>query len=240
VEVLGFNPIKQAGEVLQRIGFVAQDHPLYKDFTIHELCTFGRHLNPTWDDDMARHQLVLLGLALESKIGQLSGGQQAQVALVLALAKRPEVLLLDEPIAAFDPLARRDFLQLLMQTVAETGVTVLLSSHIIGDLERVCDSLLLLSSANVQLTGQIEDILAGHRWVVGPADEVGLASKFHSVIHASSTLRQVSLLVKLDCPLVLSDSWTVRAPSLEDIVLGYLHKGHAGKNQPELSKAVIA
>ena len=137
IEVLGLNPLKQAAEVLPRIGFVAQDHPLYKSFSVAEMLRFGREMNARWDDDLTRRQLKLIGVDPSRKVGDLSGGQQAQIALVLALAKRPELLLLGEPVAAFDPLAKREFLQLLMETVAETGVSVVLSSHILGDLERV-------------------------------------------------------------------------------------------------------
>ena len=97
--------------MLPRVGFVAQDHPLYRGFTVAEMLKLGRKLNPRWDDALARERLERLGLSLEQKAGKLSGGQQAQVALALALAKRPELLLLDEPVAALDPLARREFLQ---------------------------------------------------------------------------------------------------------------------------------
>jgi ABC-2 type transport system ATP-binding protein len=159
---------------------------------------------------------------LNKKVGQLSGGQQAQVALVLTLAKRPELLLLDEPIAAFDPLARREFLQLLMEAVADSGATVLLSSHILGDLEQVCDSLMLLCAGRVQLFDEIEHTLASHRIAIGPVGEEMLASGVHSVIHRSRTEKQVAMLVRLETPLVLGDAWSVYEPSLEDVVLGYM------------------
>ena len=141
-----------------RLGFVAQDHPLYKGFRIDELLTLGRKLNPRWDDALARARMQKLGIPLERRAGKLSGGQQAQVALVLALAKRPDLLLLDEPLASLDPLARREFLRTLMDAAAETSLSVLLSSHIIGDLERVCDYLVILSASRVQLTGDIQEM----------------------------------------------------------------------------------
>jgi ABC-2 type transport system ATP-binding protein len=223
--VLGGSPAREPASVLPRVGFVAQEHPLYRGFSVEEMLRFGREMNPRWDDGFAKQRVAQLGLPLAKKVGQLSGGQQAQVALVLALAKRPELLLLDEPIAAFDPLARREFLQVLMETVADTGATVLLSSHILGDLERVCDTLLLLSSGRVQLFGEIDDILTAHRFVVGPTEEEVLSACVHDVIQRSRSERQVSSLVRLEAPLVLGDAWSAHEPTLEDIVLAYLQRG---------------
>jgi ABC-2 type transport system ATP-binding protein len=226
VEVLGASPTRDPASVLPRVGFVAQDHPLYRGFTVEEMLKFGRKMNPRWDDTFAHDRVARLGLPLKKKVGQLSGGQQAQVSLVLALAKRPELLLLDEPIAAFDPLARREFLQVLMETVAETGASVLLSSHILGDLEQVCDSMMLISGGRLQLFSSVEQILGSHRLVIGPVAEEMLASHVHCVINRSATAKQVATLVKLEAPLVLGDAWSVHEPSLEDIVLGYLQRGN--------------
>src|SRR5204862_749792 len=128
-------------------------HPLYRGFTIGETLKLGRKLNPSWDEQVALARVERLGLPLGQKVGRLAGGQQAQVALTLALAKRPELLLLDEPVASLDPLARREFLNTVMEAVSETGMTVVLSSHIVADLERVCDHLVILSSAHAQLAG---------------------------------------------------------------------------------------
>jgi ABC-2 type transport system ATP-binding protein len=226
IEVLGSSPTLEPDRVLPHVGFVAQDHPLYRGFTVAETLRFGRDMNPSWDDAFAVARVRQLGLPMGKKVGQLSGGQQSQIGLVLALAKRPRLLLLDEPIAAFDPLARREFFQVLMEAVAETGATVLLSSHILGDLERVCDSILLLAGGKVTFSGEIDDVLATHRVVIGPVDEEMLASCVHSVIQRSRSEKQVSTLVRLEGPLVLGDQWAVHEPSLEDIVLGYLQLGH--------------
>jgi ABC-2 type transport system ATP-binding protein len=233
IEVLGASPTQDPASVLPRIGFVAQEHPLYRGFSVEEMLRFGQEMNPRWDQEFATGRIEHLGLPPTKKIGQLSGGQQAQVALVLALAKRPELLLLDEPIAAFDPLARREFLRVLMEAVAETNAAVLLSSHILGDLERICDSVLLLSAGKPRLFGEIDDILESHRLVIGPVEEENLASCVHSVIQRSRSEKQVSTLVKLDAPLVLSDAWSVHQPSLEDIVLGYLQYSDRAPHQPE-------
>ena len=157
VRVVGGDPRRDASSVLPRVGFLAQEHPLYKGFTVAETLRLGRSLNPGWDQSLAVARIRALGLSLEKTVGRLSGGQQAQVALTLALAKRPELLLLDEPVASLDPLARREFLESVMEAVAETGMTVVLSSHIVADLERVCDQLVILATARVQLAGPIED-----------------------------------------------------------------------------------
>ena len=231
VEVLGVSPTAHPEKVLPRVGFVAQEHPLYRSFSIEEILRFGKELNPRWDEAFARQRIAQLGLPYNKKVGHLSGGQQAQIALTLALAKKPELLLLDEPIAAFDPLARREFLQVLMETVAESGAAVLLSSHILGDLERVCDSMMLLSEGRLQLFEEIDMILSSHRLIIGPVFEEILASGIHSVISRSRTEKQVATLVKLEVPLVLGDAWSVHEPSLEDIVLGYLQRGKACSRQ---------
>lgn len=234
IEVAGGSPRDQPRQVLPHVGFVAQDQPLYRGLTVEETLGFGRGLNPGWDDGFARDRVTHLGLPLNKKVGQLSGGQRAQMVLVLALAKRPRVLLLDEPIAAFDPLARREFLQLLMETVADTGATVLLSSHILGDLERVCDSLLVLSTGRVQLIGTMESVLERHRFVVGPVEDAALACQIQSAVQVRRSERQVAALVRLDTPLVLADGWTVTEPSLEDIVLAYLQVSTAAPVREEV------
>jgi ABC-2 type transport system ATP-binding protein len=221
VQVFGRSPHQQAAETLPRLSFVAQDHPLYKDFTVSDLLTLGRRLNPRWDDALARARMQHLGIPLTRPTGKLSGGQQAQVALVLALAKRPDLLLLDEPLASLDPLARRDFLRTLMDAQLETGQTVLLSSHIIGDLERVCDYLIILSAAHVQLAGDINEIARTHKRLVGPRQDVAAIARVHTIIETSHTARQTTLLVRTSGPIV-DTSWEVQEASLEDIVLAYL------------------
>jgi len=221
VQVFGCSPLKQTTQTLPRLGFVAQDHPLYKDFTVADLLTMGRKLNPRWDDTLALARMQKLGIPLKRPAGKLSGGQQAQVGLVLALAKRPDLLLLDEPLAQLDPLARREFLRTLMDAEAESGLTVLLSSHIIGDLERVCDYLIILSASYVQLAGDIQEIQRTHKRLVGPRQEVDAIASVHTVIETSQTERQTTLLVRTNGPL-FDPSWEVQEVSLEDIVLAYL------------------
>ncbi len=225
VEVLGHSPRESARSVLPQIGFVAQEHPLYRGLTIGETLKLGRKLNPSWDESTALDRIERLGLPLEQKVGKLSGGQQAQVALTLALAKRPELLLLDEPVASLDPLARREFMQSVMEVVAETGMTVVLSSHIVADLERVCDHLVILSQAHTQLVGSIDEILASHRLLTGPRTDPAEVARMHDVIRESHTERQTTLLVRANGH-VYDSSWELHEVDLEEIVLGYL--GHGG------------
>jgi ABC-2 type transport system ATP-binding protein len=225
VSVLGLSPRRDARQLLPRIGFVAQDHPLYRGFTLTELLRFGAKLNPGWDEGIARERLERLGLALDRKAGTLSGGEQAQVALSLALAKHPEFLLLDEPVASLDPLARRDFLQSLLEAVAERELTVLLSSHILSDLERVCDHLVVLSKAHVQLAGDIDRILDTHRLLIGPRSEHAVA-RVDAIVRESHTERQSTLLVRANGHLY-DARWTVSEVDLEEIVLAYLARSTA-------------
>jgi ABC-2 type transport system ATP-binding protein len=226
VRVLGRSPQDEAAELLPRIGFVAQEHPLHKGFTIGETLRLGRKLNPGWDDTAARERIQRLDLPLKQKVGKLSGGQQAQVALTLALAKHPELLLLDEPVASLDPLARREFLNTVMEAVSETGMTVLLSSHIVADLERVCDHLVILSDAHAQLAGAIDEILASHRLLTGPRCDAATIARVHHVIRASHTERQTSLLVRANGH-VYDAGWELHEVDLEEIVLAYLGYGNA-------------
>jgi ABC-2 type transport system ATP-binding protein len=221
VQVFGCSPLRQPTQALPRLGFVAQETPLYKGFTVAELLTLGCKLNPSFDDELARSRMQKLGIPLERRAGKLSGGQQAQVALMLALAKRPDLLLLDEPLASLDPLARREFLRTLMEAVAESGLTVLLSSHIIGDLERVCDYLIILSASYVQLAGDMQEIAKEHKRLIGPRQDEAAVASVHTVIEAHHTDRQTTLLVRTNGPL-FDPSWQVQDLSMEDIVLAYL------------------
>ncbi len=212
--------------VLADIGFVAQDTPLYRDFTAEELITTGGKLNRRWDAGLARDRLAQLGVPPHRPVDKLSGGQRAQVALALALAKRPRLLLLDEPVASLDPLARHGFIQSLLDSVAASGTSVLLSSHILGDLERVCDYLIVLHSAEAKVAGPVDDLIDGHRRLVGPRHDGGPIAGVAAVIKASHTDRRSTLLVRITGP-VDDPSWTMHAVSLEDLILGYLADGGA-------------
>jgi ABC-2 type transport system ATP-binding protein len=222
IRVLDGPPPNERPEQLRRIGFVAQDKPLYRGFRVSEMLRLGAALNPGWDQDWAVSRISELDIPLHQRVGQLSGGQHAQVALALALGKRPELLVLDEPVANLDPLARRQFLQILMAEVAASGLTVVLSSHLVADLERVCDYVILLAKGRVQLAGDSEELLATHRMFVGARDQAESLGHVHSVVNASYTERQATLLVRLNGRSLQDSEWRVRPVTLEELVLGYM------------------
>jgi len=230
VRTLGLRPDDPRAEVLPAIGFLAQDQPLYKNFSVNDLLAYGRHTNPRWDDANARHRLDGLGIPLKRKAGTLSGGQQTEVALSLCLSKHPDLLLLDEPVSRLDPLARVRFLSTLMEVVASEGATVVVSSHVLSDLERVCDFLIILSSSRVQVAQDIEELLATHRILVGAESAAAWPNSIGTVIRSRQTDRQATLLVRGSSP-VLDPRWDVRQPTLEEIVLAYLENPSAGSSQ---------
>jgi ABC-2 type transport system ATP-binding protein len=166
IEVAGGQPAA-SGAQLARVGFVAQDTPTYAAFSVADHLRLGAHLNPGWDTALAADRIRRLGLDPGLKAGRLSGGQRAQLALTLAVAKRPGLLILDEPVASLDPLARRDFLQDLTDAVAEHQLSVVLSSHLISDLEHACDYLVVLTAGHVRLIGGVADLLAVYRQQAG-------------------------------------------------------------------------
>ncbi|HEV2593478.1 MAG TPA: ABC transporter ATP-binding protein [Gaiellaceae bacterium] len=224
VEVLGRTPRDDERELMPKVGFVAQDHPLHAGFTVAEMLKLGQRLNPSWNDDIARRRIERLRLPLDRKVGKLSGGQQSQVALTLALAKQPELLLMDEPVASLDPLARREFLNSVLEAVTEHEMTVVLSSHIVADLERVCDHLVILSESRPLLVAQIEDVVASHRLLTGPLADAADVARVHDVIRASHTKRQTTLLVRANGH-VYDAKWELHEVDLEEIVLAYLGYG---------------
>jgi ABC-2 type transport system ATP-binding protein len=238
IAVLGGSP-RQDRAYLAEIGFLAQEIPLYQRLTAQEHIGFGAHLNPRWDGESVRARLAALKIPLDRPAGTLSGGQRAQLALALTLAKRPTLLLLDEPLAALDPLARRDFLAALAEAVAVKavkgdgeaggGLTVVLSSHLIADIERVCDHLILLARSRVQLCGDIETLLAQHRVLTGPCKDTTAIARTHAIVQEDTTARQTTLLVKLNGP-VIDPAWTVEEANLEEIVLAYMSQDAAGHN----------
>jgi ABC-2 type transport system ATP-binding protein len=213
-------------EFLREIGYLAQEVPLYRRWTAADHLALGAHMNPVWDDSVARDRLRSLRIPLDKPMDALSGGMRAQVALGLALGKRPSLLLLDEPVAALDPLARHDFLGSLASAVAEGGLTVLLSSHLLPDLERVCDHLILISDAQPVICSEIDELLTSHKLLSAPARDITAIEREHEVLTVTRTPREVNLAVKLRGPIV-DPAWRVDDMSLEEIVLAYL--GHAAK-----------
>jgi len=222
ISVLGDRPGSGPAE-LARVGFLAQDSPTYARLTVGQHLQMGQLLNPTWDAAFAAGRVEELGLDRRQRTGTLSGGQRAQLALTLAVAKRPELLVLDEPVAALDPLARREFLQTLMEVVAVHGVSVVLSSHLIADLERVCDHLVVLVAGRVALTGEVDELLACHHRLVGPRRDTAAMPAAQTVIEESHVDKQSTLIVRSDGP-ILDPTWTVTPVTLDDLVLAYMRQ----------------
>jgi ABC-2 type transport system ATP-binding protein len=235
IEVLGGEPAGNPAQ-LGRVGFVAQDTPIYGALSVADHLRLGAWLNPGWDAAMAQGRIDQLGLDPRQRAGKLSGGQRAQLALTLALAKRPELLILDEPVASLDPLARREFLQHLMEAVAEHELSVLLSSHLVADLERVCDHLVVLVASRVQIAGEVEELLASHHRLTGARRDPASLPTDQQVIEASHTDRQSTLLVHSDGP-IHDPAWTVEQVSLEDVVLAYMGRADSTEqHRPPLSE----
>ncbi len=221
VRVFGRSPQEQPLLLLDRVGFVAQDAPLYASFSVADMLRFGRKLNSRWDQAAAEQRLKALGIPLEQRIGRLSGGQRSQVALTVALGKHPELLLLDEPVARLDPLARREFMQGLTEAVAEDGISVVLSSHLVADLERICDYLVIVAGGHLQVAGDIESLLAGHHLLVGPRRENDGFLTGLDLIRVEHAERQSSIWLRGRLP-VLPPGWREEALSLEELVISYL------------------
>ncbi|HYN92255.1 MAG TPA: ABC transporter ATP-binding protein [Pilimelia sp.] len=221
IQVLGARPAATAAQ-LARVGFVAQDTPVYAGLSVGDHLRMGARLNPAWDGALAQRRVGEVGLDPAQKAGRLSGGQRAQLALTIAAAKRPELLIFDEPVASLDPLSRRAFLQSLMEFVAELEVSVVLSSHLLGDLERVCDHLVVLTASRVQLAGEVEELLAAHYRLVAARGALDALPPAVRVIHAEHTARQSTLIVHDTAGAVPALVPDAERLDLEDMVLAYL------------------
>ncbi|GAB2869523.1 ABC transporter ATP-binding protein [Streptomyces deserti] len=220
VTVLGTTP----GEARARVGFVGQDKPLYPQLTVAQTLRMGADLNPARWDAPAAERIVAAGdLHPGAKVRSLSGGQRTRVALALALGKRPDLLLLDEPMADLDPLARHELMGVLMGQAAGHGTTIVMSSHVVAELEDSCDHLLLIGGGRIRLAGEIDELLDAHARVSGPADSTDLAP--HTVVESRTTGRQLSALIRPAAP--LPGDWRTSTPSLEELVLSYLRNPEA-------------
>ncbi len=210
---------------LDQIAFVAQDAPLYKNLSVADMLHLTRNLNRSWDQQRAETRLKELGIPLDRKVGKLSGGQQAQLALTVAVARRPRLLVLDEPLASLDPLARHDFMASLMAAVAEDGLSVLFSSHVIADLERVADYLIVLSRGQVQVAGEVEALLAGHSMLTGPAAAADDITERLAVVYARRAGAVAHLLVRNNgAAEPVPSGWEAHPVGLEELVLAYLRE----------------
>ncbi|WP_328328547.1 MULTISPECIES: ABC transporter ATP-binding protein [unclassified Streptomyces] len=218
VQVLGTSP----AAARERIAFVAQSKPLVGQLTVAETLRMGYELNPARWDAAAAERIIAGGkLNRNNPIRTLSGGQRTRVALALALGKRPELMLLDEPMADLDPLARHELMGALMSEAAEHGTTIVMSSHVLAELDGACDYLLLVDTGRVRLGGETEDLLAAHTLLTGPV----AALDPHTVIESRTTGRQMTALVRRDGP--VSGDWQTMEPSLEELLLAHLRSPDA-------------
>jgi ABC-2 type transport system ATP-binding protein len=210
---------------LDGIAFVAQDTPLFRNLSAADLLHMTRNLNLRFDQAYAEHRLHELAIPSRQKAGKMSGGQQAQLALTLALARRPQLLVLDEPMAMLDPLARHDFMATVMTAVADDGVSVVLSSHALAELERVADYLVLLSHGSVQVAGQVDDLLATHRVLTGPAADFERYASQWNVVHASCAGPLAHPLVRGQGTRdPVPPGWEAHPLTLEELALAYLRE----------------
>jgi ABC-2 type transport system ATP-binding protein len=238
IEVCGGRPGRGRAQ-LARVGFVAQDTPTYTRLSVADHLKLGARLSPGWDDALARARIERLGLPERRRAGQLSGGQRAQLALTLAIAKRPELLILDEPVASLDPLARDQFLTDLRDIVTDQELSVVHSSHLVADLERVCDYVIVLAASRVQVAGDVAGLLAGHQLLTGPRCEPAAYPPGLRVISARSAGTGTTLLVRDDSPAGArgrAPGWAPGPVRLEDLVLGYMNApaGPGPARQPAL------
>ncbi|MEV6260129.1 ABC transporter ATP-binding protein [Streptomyces sp. NPDC051784] len=236
IEVCGGAPGTRPAQ-LAKVGYVAQDTPSYPALTVADHLTLGSRLNPgRWDRNLADHRVRRLGLDPAVRAGSLSGGQRAQLALTLGLAKRPDLLVLDEPVAALDPLARREFLRDLADAVAEQHTSVVLSSHLVSDVERVCDHLIVLVDSRVRIAGGLDELRTGHHWLSRPG--AAAATDLPAgcdLVSAERAGGRTTFLVRGDAP-APDTAWDISRPALEDIVLAYLRTGSRASTADHTAK----
>ncbi len=237
--VFGQTSRAHAAATLARVSFVAQDHPLYRDFSVADMLRLGRAMNPGWDQGLAQARMTALGIPPRRKVRALSGGQQAQVSLTMALAKRAPLLVLDEPVSSLDPIARLEFMRDVMAATADTGLTVLIASHVVSELERLCDWLIVLTAGHVRLAGPVDDLLAAHRLLTVPRATQDAELPGHCIDRADSDRHSTALvradpagLAALDHP-----GWQADPVGFEQLVLAYLQRPPAASAQDDPAQA---
>lgn len=228
IEVFGEPSRAHTADTLARVSYLAQDHPLYRGFSVADMLRLGGQMNPGWDQALARARIDALAIPLDRKVKSLSGGQQAQVALTMALAKRAPLLALDEPVASLDPIARIEFMQDVMAACADNGLTVVIASHVISELERLCDWLLVLTGGRLQLAGQVDDLLAGHALLTVPRQTANgdlpgkTISRTDSDRH--STVLVAAAAARIAPAAAAHPGWQAEHVSFEQLVLAYLRR----------------
>jgi ABC-2 type transport system ATP-binding protein len=226
VSVFGVTSQAHVEARLARVAYLAQDHPLYRDFSVADMFHFGRAMNPSWDQELAQARVDTLGIPLKRKIKALSGGQQAQVSLTMALAKRAPLLVLDEPVSSLDPVARLEFMREVMASAAGTGLTVIIASHVVSELERLCDWLVVLNGGRVQVAGSADDLLEAHRLLTVPratpnADIPGLA------VYRTDSDRHSTVVVRAGTAGFAADQrpgWQAEPVGFEQLIMAYLQR----------------
>lgn len=224
VKVLGDVPGHENATLLGRVGYLDQERPLYRGFRVDEMFRFGERTNPTWNMETAHSYIEQLGISLRDRVDKLSGGQRAQVALTMCLAKQPELLILDEPAAALDPVAREDLLRLLMRQVAEHETSVVISTHALGDVESICDYLVILSNSKVVLADDLEFVVGTHRFISTSSLSAPTLPEGVSVIDTRTSNRDVTFLVRMTLP-IDEKKWHIYEPTLDEVIMAYLRLG---------------
>jgi ABC-2 type transport system ATP-binding protein len=226
VSVFGQASLADTAATLARVGYVAQDHPLYRDFTVADMLRLGRAMNPGWDQQLATSRMNALGIPLNRKVRRLSGGQQAQISLTMALAKRAPLVVLDEPVSSLDPVARVEFMRDVTAAVADSGLTFVISSHVVAELERFCDWLIVLSRGHMQLAGPANDLLATHRLLTVPRSTPDTELP-GTTIQRTDSDRNSAVLVRADPALLAAQQrpgWQADPVGFEQLVMAYLQR----------------
>jgi ABC-2 type transport system ATP-binding protein len=221
LRILGSDVMSRSADIVSRVGYLDQDRPSYASFKVSEILHFGRSSNPKWNSDVAIGNLARLNIPLGARVSTLSGGQQAQVALTVCMAKMPELLLLDEPAAALDPVAREDLLRLLMNEVAVRGSSVILSTHSLADVSSVCDYVVVLSNSRVVLANDIDFVLESHRILSSDRRLSSPLPYGAIVLEERHSARETSVLARIELP-IMDSRWLIESPTLDEIVMAYL------------------
>jgi ABC-2 type transport system ATP-binding protein len=225
LEVLGRAVDRAGADEFAAVAYLDQAPPLFNGFTVEEMLRFGAKTNARWDRAIVTAYLGEFGIRGSTRVRALSGGQRIHLALALCLGKQPELLLLDEPASALDPLARQELLMMLMEQVARTGSSVVLSTHALGDVAAVCDFIVVMRAGRVVLADETEFIEATHM-ILECEDQDAEAPPDVEVIESQRLQHSVAHLVRAKFP-VVDGGWRTSAPSLDEIVLGYLRASRA-------------
>ncbi|MFF7160779.1 ABC transporter ATP-binding protein [Streptomyces sp. NPDC008086] len=222
-EIHALDAVPGTAEARARVSLLTQDKPLYPRFTVADTLLMGERLNSSWDRATAEQTVREGDIPLSARVGELSPGQRTRVALALALGKRPELLLLDEPMADLDPVARGEIMASLMAEAAERGTSIVLSSHVLPELEQTCDWVLLLRDGHTELSEDVDTLRQSHTMLTGHSDHADALAARHTVVQRRSAGRQTTALIRQHGP--LHGDWHVEQPRLEDILIGYLQTG---------------